>query len=116
MAEEITDSMVDALMNPPDRQDDFTRLLRTDDYRFVGAKRLDDGTYVGLRRLAYSLAICIGVTRTDVFKRRYCFTDITQCIDEYVKITSPDDVPEGWIARRPKGPEDDVFRPEDFKK
>lgn len=116
MTEEITDSMVQALMNPPDQQDDFTRKLHQWEYGFVGAKRLEDGTYVGLRRLAFTLAICIGVTETDTFKRRYCFSDITLCIDEYVKITTGDDIPEGWIARRPPGPHDYDFRPEDFKK
>jgi hypothetical protein len=116
MTEEITDRMVDLLMNPPDMQDDFTRLLLTKDYQFSGAKLLKDGTYVGLKRLAFTLSICIGVTRTDVFKRRYCFSDITQCIDEYVKITTGDDVPDGWIARRPPGPHDYDFRPEDFRK
>lgn len=102
---------IQQVMNPPDRQDDFTRKLRTPDYGFVGAKRLDDGTYVGLQRLITTLAICIGIGPYTSYTKRYCFDDISVCLAEYEKIETPDYVPEGWVARRPKVDSDYDFKP-----
>lgn len=98
------------LENPPDQQDEFTERMRSE-FGFFGAKRLADGTYVGLMKLAFATAICIGTDEMTPQKRRYCYTDFTQCIHEFVNITTGDDVPEGWIARRPKPPSDDEYRP-----
>lgn len=108
----MANDILDDLMNPPDRQDEFTALMRSE-LGFFGAKRLDDGTYVGLTRLAFTAAICIGTDELTPAKRRYCFdrTDFTLCIDEYVKIVTGEDTPEGWIARRPKPASDDEYRP-----
>lgn len=104
------DDTLDLLMNPPGQQDAFTQRMR-DEFGFVGAKLLEDGTYVGLKRLAFTLAICIGTDEMTPQKRRYCFDDITLCVDEYIKIVASEDTPEGWIARRPKPASDDVYRP-----
>lgn len=105
-------SILDNLMNPPGQQDAFTQRMR-DEFEFFGAKRLADGTYVGLKRLAFTTAICIGTDEYTPQKRRYCYEsgNFTQCIEEFAKLTTGDDTPEGWIARRPKPPSDDEYRP-----
>lgn len=83
------------------QQDDFTEWMRSKDAAFVGAKRLSDGTYVGLKRLLFTHAICMGVTREASYTRRYCYEDLVTCLDEYRGLVSIDDVPVGWIAQRP---------------
>lgn len=100
---------MNAIFNPEHMQDDFTRELRTPDFGFLGAKRLEDGTYVGIQRLITTLAICIGIDRVSAYTRRYCFQDAAQCIAEYQRMEKGDFVPEGWVARRPKLPEDDMY-------
>jgi hypothetical protein len=102
---------LEAVLNPPDRQDDFTALMRTEDLGFRGAKRLADGTYVGVLQLAFTVAICIGVDRYTSFKRRYCFSDLSQCLAEFENITTKDCEPEGWIARRPVVASDYEYKP-----
>lgn len=108
----MANEILDDLMNPPDRQDEFTARMR-EELDFFGAKRLDDGTYVGLKRLMFTTAICIGTDEWTPQKRRYCFDrgDFTLRIDEYVKIATGEDTPEGWIARRPKPASDDEYQP-----
>ncbi len=73
---------------------------------FLGAKRLEDGSYAGVQRLMFTTAICIGVTPMTAFQRRYCFNDLGQCLHSYSEIKQLGDEPEGWIARRPKVEED----------
>jgi hypothetical protein len=108
---EVENKNLHKALNPPDQQDALTESMRSAEYNFIGAKRLADGTYVGVMRLMFTLAICIGFEEGSLFKRRYCFKDITQCISEYEGITSGEDIPEGWVARRPKPASDDEFCP-----
>ena len=100
---------INEILNPPDMQDEFTALMRTPDFAFVGAKKLPDGCYVGVFRLITTLAICIGVTRGSAYTRRYCFQDIDKCLSEYERIDTRDFVPEGWVARRPDQPGDNSY-------
>lgn len=85
--------------------DSFTDWL-VEEQDFLLARRLDDGTYVGLMPLAFTKAICIGITRTEPFARRYCYDDLRTALDEYHRLVTGDDLPSGWIARRPELPED----------
>lgn len=87
--------------NGPGQQDDFTEWMRGADARFVGAKRLQDGSYVGVLPLMFTYAICMGVTYEAVFKKRFCYEDMSGCLHEYSRLSSCDDEPAGWVARRP---------------
>lgn len=98
-------SPLEKAMNPPDRQDDVTEKLRHPDYGFVGAKRLDDGSYAAIVRLFTTVAICTGVS-TWGYERRYCYKNLNLCLEAYEGLKGQADVPEGWIARRPEMPED----------
>ncbi|BBI61727.1 hypothetical protein [Vreelandella sulfidaeris] len=91
----------DDFLFPEGEQDDFTRVMRNE-HEYVGARRLPDGTYIGLQRLMFTLAICVGVTETSPFKRRYCFEDAPSCITQFLLLSSPSDEITGWIATRPK--------------
>lgn len=97
---------LNTVLSPDDMQDDFTRELLQEDFGFIGAKRLEDGTYVGLIRLYSTVAICIGVDRYSAYRRRYCYKDLGACLAAYKALQTGDDVPKGWIARRPEHPDD----------
>lgn len=95
-------SDLEKLLNPDGdgQQDEFTKKMR-DELGYVGAKRLSDGTYIGLQPLMFTLAICMGVNRYSAYTRRYCYESGPDCLTAYQNITSKDDVPTGWIAKRP---------------
>lgn len=106
----MSNDSLQAVLSPPDRADGFTIELLKDDYGFMGAKLLDDGCYVGVKRLFSTVAIHIGIDRCTSFERRYCFKDLSKCLEQYALIKTKDDIPEGWIARRPAHPEDNEYR------
>lgn len=83
------------------QQDDFTEWMRSPAAQFLGAKRLPDGTYVGVQRLMFTHAICIGVTPSAAYTRRYCYEDTTALLHSYANLTSFEAQPEGWVAKRP---------------
>lgn len=68
--------------------------------RFVGAKRLPDGTYAGVLPLMFTYAICLGVTYEASHAKRYCYEDTTTCLHEYGQVASYNDEPQGWVALR----------------
>lgn len=89
---------------PPDRQDDMTATLLGSG--FVGAKKLDDGSYAVVQRLYATAAIGLGVDCLGTIKNRYCFEDLHACLSAWEELKTRNDEPEGWIARRPERPED----------
>lgn len=100
MERQIDTLSVEAVLNPANEQDAFTRKMR-DELNYVGARRLVDGTYVGVMRLVFTLAICIGVTPYSAYTRRYCYQDAAVCLREYQLLEGGGDVPTGWIQQRP---------------
>ncbi len=84
------------------QQGEFTEWMRGAQARFIGAKRLEDGSYAGVVRLINTHAICLGVTPGQPFQKRFCFEDISACLHEYSQLKSSHDEPSGWVARRPK--------------
>lgn len=90
-------------LNPqgPGQQDEFTKWMRSSEARFVGAKRLPDGTYAGVLPLMFTYAICLGVTYEAAYQKRFCYDDTPVCLHEYSQLGSFSDEPAGWVARRP---------------
>lgn len=72
---------------------------------YLDVKTLSDGSIAALGDLMFTRAIFLGC---DAFgwSRRYCFEDRERANHEYELLTSQEDVPTGWIARRPPQPED----------
>lgn len=73
-------------------------------------RQLDDGTYIALGRLMFTMGLFVGVGATTPFKRRYCFQDLNTALAEYAALKTGDDVPSGWIARRPETVEDQAAK------
>lgn len=91
---------------PPDRQDDMTAMLLGPNCGYVGAKKLDDGSYAVVQRLYATAAIGLGVDCFGMISNRYCFEDLHACLSAWEELKTRNDEPEGWIARRPERPED----------
>jgi hypothetical protein len=80
--------------------DDFRAWLENENgYLFV--RKLDDGTWVGLTRMIYTWGLCVGLSQGDGYERRYCYEDQLLAINEIQRMKSSEDIPSGWIARRP---------------
>ena len=88
------------------RDEDIERELENPDNLFKCWRRLDDGTYVALGRLAFTTGLCIGVQAVTPYKRLYYYSYPTEAHAEYLRLTTGDDVTSGWIARRPETAED----------
>jgi hypothetical protein len=91
---------VQKILRPADRQDEMTAWLLKEDC-YLGAKRLDDGSYAVFMRLAFTHAIALGCDRFS-WLRRFCYSDLNLCLGAFEELKTKDDQPEGWIARRPE--------------
>lgn len=97
----MQESLNEALC-PAAQQDDITRKMVSWEGEYYAAKRLDDGTYVGMRSLldaAYVLCMNIGTDQERWYK--YNIRDARTMTLEYMKITCGEDIPKGWEGRRP---------------
>jgi hypothetical protein len=90
----------------PERRPDIEAVLADPINLFMDWRQLEDGTYVALGRLAFTVGLFIGVGPITPYKRRYCFADLRTATDEYLRMKTGQDLPSGWIARRPELPED----------
>lgn len=60
---------------------------------------LEDGTIIGIGELLFTRAIYMDMHLYG-WGRRFCFEDKARADAEYAKLTSGDDEPTGWTARR----------------
>lgn len=88
------------------RDEDIERALENPENLFRCWRRLDDGTYIALGRLMFTVGLYIGVDASAQYERRYCYSDPTEAHVEYIRMKTGDDVPSGWVARRPETAED----------
>jgi len=84
-------------VNMDDEQ--FRAFLIKDGYTHI--RRLDDGTWVGLVSLLFTTGLCIGLDRFG-WERRYDYEHPVHAITELLKLERGDQVPQGWIDRRPE--------------
>ena len=91
---------IEKLLVPPGAQDHFTRAM-IEEMGYIGAKRLPDGRYVGMQRLMFTLAICLDVTQTSPFARRYCYENASDALANFDAIETLDCQPWGYIASPP---------------
>lgn len=91
------------ILKPADQQDDFTKWMLTQCHGvYIGAKKLPDGTYSGVMKLAFTEAICLGVTHADAAQKRYCYEQLGDLLIAFYQLKSFNDEPTGWRSSRPK--------------
>lgn len=69
-------------------------------------RQLDDGTYIAVGRLMFTVALFVGVGQISPYEKRYCFPSLALALEAYADMKTPDYVPSGWVARRPETQED----------
>lgn len=67
--------------------------------QYFDVRVLSDGSIAALHDLMYTRAILLGCTRFG-FERRFCFENKSLADKRFTELTSEDDNPEGFIARR----------------
>ncbi|OSZ75462.1 hypothetical protein CAP37_08660 [Hydrogenophaga sp. IBVHS1] len=70
---------------------------------YLQVRRLPDGSIAALQDLLFTRALFLGCTYWG-WERRFCFSDRERAASEFNKLVSDEDIPEGWIARRPDRP------------
>jgi hypothetical protein len=68
---------------------------------YTHVRELPDGSFAGLARLMYTTGLCVGLS-ADSWTSRYCFENEDEAISELEKLQGRDDVPTGWVAKRPQ--------------
>lgn len=73
--------------------------------QYLDVRVLPDGSIAALCELITTRSIILGVTR-DSWESRFCFRDRTLASVRFAELQTEDDVPAGFIARRPQLTED----------
>lgn len=68
---------------------------------YMDARVLPDGTVIALLELMTTRSICLDCNR-DSWERRFCFSDRALATEWFYKLQSSDEIPTGYVARRPK--------------
>lgn len=93
------------ILRPAAQQDEFTTWMLDNEANgglYIGAKKLPDGTYAGVIKLAFTEAICLGVTRDCAAEKRYCYDQLGNLLIAFHQLKSFNDEPTGWLSARPK--------------
>lgn len=69
--------------------------------QFKAIRRLPDGTIAATGELLFTRALYLKVDSIG-WSRRFCFDERERADQELAKLTSCNDEPTGWIAKRPQ--------------
>lgn len=61
---------------------------------FIIWRKLDDGEYIALQRLMFTMSVCMGVELTLAYKYRWCFEDPAEAVQFFNQAKQYDDIPE----------------------
>lgn len=61
---------------------------------FIKVRKLEEGEWIGLLRLAFTLSVCCGVGSITCFKYRWCFEDPAEAEHMFATLESYDDPPQ----------------------
>lgn len=67
----------------------------------IEVRVLPDGSVALLRELLFTRAICLGCT-TWGWASRFCYEDRERASRVFQELQTENDVPTGWVARRPQ--------------
>lgn len=72
------------------------------DNGYLDARVLPDGSIALLMELFTTRAICLGADEICPYTQRFCFKDRELATQRFAELQSEDDIPAGFIARRPE--------------
>lgn len=62
--------------------------------KFIKMRKLEDGEWIGMIRLAFTWAVCCGISKCSTHKYRWCFEDKNEAILFFYQCKDYDDIPE----------------------
>jgi len=68
---------------------------------YENVRKLPDGNFAGTVRLMFTTGLCIDLNGMG-HNTRFCFTEKADALRALAELKTVDDVPTGWIARRPE--------------
>lgn len=60
---------------------------------FISVRKLEDGEWVGLFPLLFTMSVCTGIEQITPFKYRWCFKDISEAENFYNTLMEYDEIP-----------------------
>jgi len=70
---------------------------------YLAARQLEDGTWVGVDSLIFYVSIFVGLDASGWAKRYdYERTDLFILREQYLLLKTFNDIPDGWVSKRPK--------------
>lgn len=79
----------------------LARIMQLGAGSYSHVRELDDGTIIGIGRLIFTTAIYFDLNEWG-YSSRYCFESEKKATEQYLRIMTGDDIPEGFIAQRPE--------------
>lgn len=80
--------------------DEFQAFLEENEYTNI--RKLPDGTWAALIRLAFTIGMCTGLTEYGL-ERRFCYENLAEALGALQALNAWDEEPEKtYVARRPK--------------
>lgn len=77
---------------------------------YTDLRVLPDGTIAGLVPLLFTTGLCMGLSEI-TWQKRYCFEAREDALSALQGLSSIEDEPAGWVARRPQDPCNQGLRP-----
>lgn len=78
----------------PDMTDEEVEAWLKNESNFHCVRRLPDGEWIGIISLAFSLAVCVGITKMEIMKYRWCFSDSAAARKFYETATHLKEIPD----------------------
>lgn len=73
--------------------DEVSQWLQSHGYSPSHFRKLDDGEWILLHQLAFTLSVCCGVGKINMFKYRWCFADENEALEFFNTCQNYDDIP-----------------------
>ena len=83
--------MLEPINDPQESDESFKAFLESEGY--IGARKLEDGEWVALMPLAFTLSVCCGIEWHTSFKYRWCFKEAHEALFFLENIKEFDDIP-----------------------
>lgn len=68
---------------------------------YIRPRQLADGSWAALYRLFTTMSIVMGMDEFS-WKYRFCFKSDAKAVEEFEKLQTVDDIPEGFVSHRPE--------------
>lgn len=76
--------------------DELILFLKDEGYTHI--RKLEEGDFVAIKRLAYSTSVCCGIDESTPFRYRWCFSKDSDAVEFLNNLDEFDDIPKNLDA------------------